>query len=96
MFHEAAEKDNSPDYAESYKVKIGVWMFLLYLVFYVGFIAVNIISPALMEKNVFLGLNLAVSYGFGLIIFALILALIYNAACTAKEKKMNIEPVGEK
>jgi uncharacterized membrane protein (DUF485 family) len=44
-----------------------------------------------MEKTVIFGLNLAVTYGFGLIIFALVLALIYNAMCAAKEKELNKE-----
>ena len=34
------------------------------------------------------GLNLAVVYGMGLIIFALILALIYNHLCTQKEREL--------
>jgi hypothetical protein len=42
-----------------------------------------------MEKTVIFGLNLATAYGFGLIIFALILALIYNRLCAAKERLLN-------
>ena len=34
------------------------------------------------------GLNLAVVYGFGLIVLAMILALIYNWLCTRKEKEL--------
>ena len=45
-----------------------------------------------MQKILFAGLNLAVVYGMGLIILALILALIYNALCTAKEKEMAGQP----
>jgi len=41
-----------------------------------------------MEKEVFWGLNLAVVYGFGLIFLALIMALIYNQACNAKEAEL--------
>ena len=48
-----------------------------------------------MEKIVFGGLNLAVVYGFGLIIFALILALIYSRACGRREKRLQAaEPKG--
>lgn len=96
MFHESSAKDESPDYAESFKVKIGIWMFLLYLIFYAGFIAINVISPTLMAKDCIFGLNLAVSYGFGLIIFALALALIYNHFCSAKETQLNSNDKGEK
>jgi uncharacterized membrane protein (DUF485 family) len=42
-----------------------------------------------MERIIFSGLNLAVVYGIGLIIFALILALIYNSMCLKKEAELN-------
>jgi hypothetical protein len=35
------------------------------------------------------GSNLAIIYGFGLIIFALMLAFVYNAICTAAEEELN-------
>ncbi len=38
---------------------------------------------------IFGGLNLAVVYGFGLIIFALVLALIYSRACGRREKRLH-------
>jgi uncharacterized membrane protein (DUF485 family) len=41
-----------------------------------------------METIVLGGLNLAVVYGFGLIVFALILALIYSLACGRREKRL--------
>ena len=88
MLHEPAAQ-SGPDHAQEYKSKLGVRMFLVYASVYVGFVALNIISPLSMEKTVFLGLNLAVVYGFGLIVFALILALIYNYACGLKEKELN-------
>ena len=48
-----------------------------------------------MEAVVFGGLNLAVVYGFGLIVFALFLALIYNRACGRMEKRLQgAEPKG--
>ncbi len=61
-------------------------MFIAYALFYAGFVAINLISPALMEKVVFMGLNLAVVYGFSLIIVALIMALIYSRACRTERK----------
>ena len=87
MLHEPAAQSKS-DPASSYKVRLGSWMFLLYAIVYCGFVAINVGKPVLMEKIVFMGLNLATVYGFGLIIFAMILALIYNAMCTAKEKAL--------
>ena len=92
MLHEPAGS-SGPDHAESYKSRLGVWMFIVYALIYAGFVAVNVISPIAMERIVMLGLNLAVVYGIGLIVIALILALIYNRACSVKEKELN--PEGE-
>lgn len=88
MFHKPASKGGK-DFAASYKMRLGAWLFLLYALIYAVFVAVNVISPISMEKTIIFGLNLAVVYGFGLIIFALILALIYNSICASKEKKSN-------
>jgi len=82
-------KSSGPDNASVYKVRIGIYMILLYALVYFGFIVINISNPLLMEKIIFSGLNLAVVYGIGLIIFALILALIYNSMCSKKEAELN-------
>lgn len=87
MFHEPAQKSGK-DPATSYKSKIGNWMFLLYALIYAGFVAINITRPTLMEAEVLWGLNLAVVYGFFLIIFALVLALVYNHLCGKKEAEL--------
>ncbi len=77
------------DKAAGYKTKIGIRMVIIYGITYFGFIIINTISPKTMETTVIFGLNLAVSYGFGLIIFAIILGLIYNRMCLKKETKMD-------
>lgn len=73
------------DLAAEYKRNLGVKMFIIYAVIYAGFVAINVISPITMEVEIIFGLNLAVVYGFGLIIVALIMALIYNSMCNARE-----------
>lgn len=88
MLHEPAQ-EHGEDRAAPYKMRLGVYMFILYATIYVGFVVINTVNPVLMEMEIFLGLNLAVVYGFGLIIFALILALIYNSMCNAKENAEN-------
>lgn len=85
MFHGPAQGHQVEDRAAAYKTRLGIWLFLVYLIVYSGFVAINVISPALMAKVVFMGLNLAVAYGLALIVFALILALVYNHLCTRKE-----------
>lgn len=88
MLHEPAEK-SGPDPAFLYKKRLGAWMFLLYALIYAGFVVVNLVRPGAMEAIVLGGLNLAVVYGFGLIIFALLLALVYNRACGRMEKRLH-------
>lgn len=87
MLHEpAAKQDRDP--ASGYKTRLGVWMFLVYALVYAGFVAINLVSPKAMDAVVFWGLNLAVVYGFGLIVLALIMALIYNAFCMREEQRL--------
>ena len=87
MFHEPAAQAGS-DPASAYKLRIGGWMFALYAVIYAGFVALGLVSPATLEAEAFLGLNVAVAYGFFLIIFALLLALLYSRLCTARELEL--------
>lgn len=87
MLHEPAAKSGA-DPAFSFKRRLGVWMFTLYALIYAGFVVINLVRPGAMEIVLFGGLNLAVVYGFGLIVFALILALVYNQACGRREKRL--------
>lgn len=84
MLHEPAAQ-SGPDPGSSYKARIGVWMFIAYALVYAGFVAINLVSPLSMEMTVFAGMNLATVYGMGLIISALVLALIYDRLCSARE-----------
>jgi uncharacterized membrane protein (DUF485 family) len=87
MLHEpAAQTGNDP--AFPFKRRLGVWLFIGYALIYAAFIAINVIKPTLMETILFAGLNLAVAYGFGLIIFALLLALAYSAICSKRENSL--------
>ena len=78
------------DKASGFKTRLGLWMFLLYSIVYAGFVLINSIWPKLMEKSVG-NLNWAVTYGFGLIVFALVLALVYNALSSRAEVMYNDE-----
>lgn len=77
------------DNASPAKTRLGVILFFVYSAVYAGFVALNTIAPASMAKPMFLGLNLAVVYGFGLILLAIIMGLVYNHVCTGFENKMN-------
>lgn len=60
------------------KQKIGLALFAIYLVVYGGFVLLNAFAPNTMQAKPALGLNLAVLYGFGLILLAFALAIIYG------------------
>jgi len=83
-----------PDNAIKYKSKLGVILFFVYASIYGLFVALNTINPVIMETEIFLGLNLAIVYGFGLIIFAIVLGLFYNYFCTKKENELNKDAGG--
>ncbi len=76
------------DNASGYKTRLGIIMFVIYTITYAVFVAINTIRPSLMQ-TVVLGQTLAVVYGFGLIVFALVLAVIYNHFCNAAEARLN-------
>ena len=95
MLHEPNEPTGE-DPALQFKTRVGAWMFLIYAVVYAGFVILNVAKPLAMETIVFFGLNLAVTYGFGLIVFAFILALIYNRICALKERSMGTDVDGKK
>lgn len=85
MLHEPA-KPQGPDDNIAFKSRLGVKMFAAYAVIYALFVAINVIDVTWMERTVLFGLNLAVVFGFGLIVLALVLALIYNRACNRQER----------
>ena len=56
-------------------------LFLVYLAFYAGFVGLNAFAPRQMETTPLFGVNLAILYGCGLIVAAMVLALIYCWQC---------------
>jgi uncharacterized membrane protein (DUF485 family) len=71
--------------SEGYKSKLGLIMFGIYTPLYAIFILICVLKPKLMATDIG-SLNLAIVYGFGLIIIAIIQALIYNYMCSKREK----------
>lgn len=80
--------EHEKDYASSFKSRVGFILFLVYGVIYAGFVIINTVTPQTMEMKVVFGLNLAVTYGFGLILLAILLGIVYNAVCTRKENAL--------
>ena len=61
--------------------KLGMGMFVVYLALYLGFMGIAAFKYELFGSTPFGGVNFAVLYGMGLIVAALVLALIYMALC---------------
>lgn len=76
------------DPAAAFKTRLGLWMFLAYGLFYAVFVAINLLRPLWMERDVFRGMNLATVYGFALIVIALLQALVYDAFCRRRERQL--------
>jgi len=83
------------DFGSEYKTKIGLILFAVYSILYAGFVAINTFAPQSMEMIVLFGINLAVSYGFGLIVAAIALGLVYNWLCTKKEDELRTAKYGK-
>ena len=63
--------------------RLGLRLFFVYSVFYLGFVLISAFAPTWSEWEIFPGLNLAIVWGFALIIVAFVLALVYGLACKA-------------
>jgi uncharacterized membrane protein (DUF485 family) len=63
----------------SYNARLGLILFSVYLALYLGFVLINTFNPVAMESTPVAGVNLAILYGFGLIVAAFVLAMLYGA-----------------
>ena len=66
--------------------RVGVILLIVYVIFYGGFMALSAFSPEMMSEPLLAGVNVAVVYGFALIIVPLALALIYMKLCRRTSK----------
>lgn len=72
------------DKSEGFKAKFGFVMIAVFAIVYAIFILICVVSPKTMANSVG-SLNVAVAFGFGIIVLAIIQALIYNFFCSRKE-----------
>jgi uncharacterized membrane protein (DUF485 family) len=61
----------------AYNTRLSLVLFLLYVIFYAGFMALSAFWPSTIGSPSVGGVNLSVTYGFALIAAAIILALVY-------------------
>ncbi|MEE4176312.1 MAG: DUF485 domain-containing protein [Bacteroides sp.] len=88
MLHEPAVELGA-DHASRRKTRLGLILFFVYAVIYAVFVLLGLFFTDTLGMIVFSGLNLAVVYGFGLILLAFLMGLIYSLVCTRMEDKMN-------
>ncbi|HEY0055215.1 MAG TPA: DUF485 domain-containing protein [Pedobacter sp.] len=88
MLHEPAVQVGIEN-ASKKKASLGVWFFFIYLFFYAGFVIIGVWNYELLATEIFMGLNLALVYGMGLIIFAVLLGILYNYFCSKYEDDLN-------
>ena len=70
---------------QTYNARVGLVLFVIYLILYGGFVFLNAFAAETMEATPLAGVNLAILYGFGLILAALVLALFYGWICRANK-----------
>lgn len=66
---------------ESQNARLGLILFVIYTLFYCGFVFLNAFAADSMEWLPFAGINLAIWYGFGLIILAFVMSIVYGLMC---------------
>jgi uncharacterized membrane protein (DUF485 family) len=76
----SAAHDDHPEVSAA-NARAGLVLFFIYLAFYAGFMALAAFAPQSMGRPVLGGVNLAITYGMGLIVGALVVAALYMAAC---------------
>ena len=91
MLHEPSTSDfKESKNATMIKEVVGKWLFFLYAFVYFGFIFLNLVSPSFMGSYVGV-FNIAILYGFGLILFAIFLAFAYNHISSRAESMRDDE-----
>jgi uncharacterized membrane protein (DUF485 family) len=62
--------------------RYGLLLFAVYFAFYGSFMAINLAAPKLMASESLAGMNVAIVFGFSLILAAIGLALVYMWLCS--------------
>ena len=73
--------------------RLGLGLFLFYLLLYGGFVLLNAFSPTTMESTPVAGVNLAILYGFVLIISAFVLSVVYGVFAGSPDEESTNETI---
>lgn len=82
------EREHAPTVARN--ARSGLILFAIYLVLYLGFMLISAFWPDVLDRIVFAGINLAIVYGFGLILAAIVLALLYSWICRTPARETSV------
>ena len=82
--NEPPRDDDHPEISAR-NARYGLLLFVVYVLLYAGFMGLSAFEPQLMSRTPFGGVNLAIIYGFGLIVAALVLALFYMVLCRPRQ-----------
>ena len=87
--------DDHPDVSAA-NSRAGLVLFFIYLAFYGGFVLLAAFSPQTMAMPAIAGVNLAITYGMGLIFGAFFIAALYMAACAYNARRFAVRPGKER
>jgi uncharacterized membrane protein (DUF485 family) len=74
-------EDSTESFHIARNARYGLVLFFAYVIIYGLFVYLSAFRPDLMAWQPIGGVNLAVWYGLGLIVFAIVLAVIYMLIC---------------
>jgi uncharacterized membrane protein (DUF485 family) len=80
-FKSAAPKEKEDEAVVARNTRTALLLFAVYTAIYGGFMLLSAFAPHRMSEPFLGGVNLAVIYGFALIVAAIVLALVYVKVC---------------
>ena len=92
--HPIQESEPEDERASRHNARLGLVLFFIYLATYAAFMLINAFAPEVMKLTLG-GVNLAIIYGIGLIVFAVALAVLYLMLCSdtaSRGRKPPVEP----
>ena len=85
VVHDHAHREVEDAVEVARNARLGHWLFAGYLALYLGYMWMVSFRPDLMRMIPAGGLNMAIWYGFGLIIAAILLSFVYGWLCRKKD-----------
>lgn len=77
--------EDEPPVVAARNARVGMGLFVVYLVFYAAFVLISAFHPDWMAQRPGGGVNLAIWSGFGLLGGALLMALVYSWLCRQRD-----------